>query len=591
MKNQLLRKISLWNRARLDKRRSAEISYPQWIKAHDTLTPATIKALADQVSKASFKPLITLILDVQAFVQPKGLRDTIQSVREQIYPHWELLIHHTGTANNVDLQELAGQDDRLTLINIPAGSSWIDGVNASVYNKAPGSFILRINPDGLLRKHALAMLVKAMAANAQGRVFYWDEDSIDGRGQRHAPLFKPKWNAHLLQAKNYLGQLCAIETQLWQQAGGLKANFSHAAMYDLLLRCTERLSDQAIVHIPFILYHAHSRHDADAQALQAGHQAVQAHLKRMGILATVTLEDGINRVDYDAPSMPPHVSIIIPSRDRPELLKKCVTTVLNVTTYAHFELLFIDNGTTNEEALQLIQEFARNPRFKLLVDKSPFNYSSLNNQGAAIATGDLLCMLNNDVEITDPRWLDKLVAVCVQDNVGVVGARLLLPSGQIQHAGVVLGIGGVAGHPFSYKRGNAPTYMNRAKIMHELSAVTGACLMTSKDVFERVGGLDEKLQVAFNDVDFCLRVRQLGKKVIYAPQVELIHHESASRGKDDTVEKKTRFATEIKYMQKKWPTWLNNDPAYNPNLTLKSDGFSLADPPRVNMLTELAHAG
>ena len=207
-----------------------------------------------------------------------------------------------------------------------------------------------------------------------------------------------------------------------------------------------------------------------------------------------------------------------------------------------------------------------------------------------MATGHLLCLLNNDVEITDPHWLTKLVAVIGQEDTGVVGARLLFPSGQLQHAGVVLGIGGVAGHPFSYKPGDAPTYMDRARIMHELSAVTGACLLTTRALFNQLDGLDETLSVAFNDVDYCLKVRTLGKKVIYAPQVELVHHESASRGKDDTVEKKTRFAAEIKYMRDKWPSWLDHDPAYNPNLTLHSDGFSLADPPRVNVLEYLAKA-
>ena len=590
MKNHFLKRLSLWNRARLDKRRSAKISYPRWIKAHDTLTPTITRALADHVANALAKPLISLVLEIRPSDSLCALKDTVESVRDQVYRHWELLVSITDSAHESIvkyLQALAGQDGRLKLVIAQAGTSRIEGINLSV-NKASGSFIIFIDQDGLLRTHALALLAKAIETHPQGRIFYSDEDDIDGRGQRKEPLFKPSWNADLLRAKNYLGQLCAHEARLVKELGGLHSDFKDAPTYDLILRCTEKLPPQDIVHIPFILYHARASRAANAQTQEAGRLAVQAHLRRMGIQGTVTVESGINRVDHAVPTQPPRVSIIIPSRDRPELLTKCVATVLNNTVYEHFEVLFIDNGTTNQEALRIIQDLARNRRFKLLLDGSPFNYSRLNNQGAARATGELLCLLNNDVEITDPHWLSKLVAVCAQKDVGIVGARLLFPSGQLQHAGVILGIGGPAGHPFSYKPGDAPTYMDRARIMHELSAVTGACLLTTKALFEQVGGLDEKLSVAFNDVDFCLKVRQLGKKVIYAPQVELIHHESASRGKDNTLEKRTRFAAEIQYMHDKWPSWLHNDPAYNPNLTLKSDGFSLADPPRIKVLDYLA---
>ena len=592
MKSQLLRKLSLWNRARLDKRRSAKISYPSWIKAHDTLTPAINRALVKHVEKTNVKPLISLIVEVQPSDRLERLQATVESIRDQIYPQWELLISPTGPAHESILKyvhDIAPGDARLKLVRTEAGASRIESLNFSV-SQATGPFIVQLTQDGLLRPHALLMLVKAIEAHPQGRVFYSDEDDIDGHGQRSNPIFKPTWNAHLFRAKNYLGQLCALDTRLVKQTAGFNSGFKHDPVHDLLLRCTEVLPAQQVVHIPFILYHARERRAMDSKARADAHLAVQAHLQRRGIQGTVTLEADFNRVSLAAPLQPPRVSIIIPSRDRPELLKKCVTTVLNATAYPDFEVLFIDNGTTNEEALHLIQDLAKDSRFKLMVDDSPFNYSRLNNQAAAVATGHLLCLLNNDVEITDPHWLTKLVAVIGQEDTGVVGARLLFPSGQLQHAGVVLGIGGVAGHPFSYKPGDAPTYMDRARIMHELSAVTGACLLTTRALFNQLDGLDETLSVAFNDVDYCLKVRTLGKKVIYAPQVELVHHESASRGKDDTVEKKTRFAAEIKYMRDKWPSWLDHDPAYNPNLTLHSDGFSLADPPRVNVLEYLAKA-
>lgn len=589
MKNQLLRKISLWNRARLDKRRSAKMPFDRWVRDHDTLSPAITDSLRQHVEQLGIAAPISVILGVGPSDRLKALQATVESIQGQLYPHWELLLVLQEPLEDVSryVQCLAQGEARVKIVGAAAGTSRVDGLNLAA-RQAIGSFIAFLSTGGLCRPHALLTLARAIESHPKGRVFYSDEDEIDSRGQRSQPRFKPAWNAYLLKATNYLGQLCTLDTRLVQQVGGLAPDFQHDAAHDLVLRCTERLAPDEVVHIPLILYHGREPGGVDAEAREDSRIAVQRHLQRMGIQGSVTLGATFNQVNLTLPARPPRVSIIIPSRDRPELLKQCVASVLRATAYEDFELLFIDNGTTDERALRIIQELAQDSRFKVLVDASPFNYSRLNNRGASMATGKLLCLLNNDVEITDPQWLSKLVAVCLQNDVGAVGARLLFPSGQIQHAGVILGIGGPAGHPFMFKAGNALTYMDRAMIMHELSAVTGACLLTSKALFNELGGLDEELSVAFNDVDYCLKIRALGQKVIYAPQVELIHNESASRGKDNTLEKRSRLEVEVQYMKRKWPTWLNHDPAYNPNLTLKSDGFTLADPPRIRLLDYLA---
>jgi GT2 family glycosyltransferase len=356
-----------------------------------------------------------------------------------------------------------------------------------------------------------------------------------------------------------------------------------AECYELIWRCTEQLGEGQIAHLPFVLYHAPAGRLASEDAIRRHQAVLQGHDARTGVAATVDITAAQHlRTRYTLPAALPLVSIVIPSKDRPALLRQCVQSVLDQTRYPHFEILFVDNGTTDPQALAIIEQLRADARFKVIQDASPFNYSRLNNAAVRQSRGEYICLMNNDVEITDPDWLHEMVSVSLQPDVGIVGARLLYPDTSLQHVGVIVGLGGVAGHAFKGKPSDDPCYMDRAVLTQEYSAVTAACLLTPRAVYDRVGGLNEdQLTIAFNDIDYCLKVRELGKKVVYTPHAEFIHHESASRGKEDTREKKARFASECQYMKARWGHWLAWDPAYNPNLTNSFEDLSLATPPRV----------
>lgn len=417
-------------------------------------------------------------------------------------------------------------------------------------------------------------------------MIYTDEDKMSMDGHKFfQPHFKPDYNPDLLCTVNYICHLFVVSQKVIEKVGGLRSEFDGAQDYDFVLRCVEAVKDEEICHIPKILYHWRCHEDSTAEnpesklyAFEAGRRAVQAHYERTGIRAEVFKGEylGLYRTkfirDHD-----PLISIIIPNKDHIDDLKRCMESIEQKSTYKNYEYIIVENNSTDSATFEYYKKLeAENPKVRMVYWDGVFNYSAINNYGASFAKGEYLLLLNNDTEIINPDCLEELLGYCMRKDVGAVGARLYYEDDTIQHAGVVIGFGGIAGHCFVQQKRGTTGYCHRIICAQDYSAVTAACMMVKKSAFDAVGGLSEELAVAFNDIDFCMKLRKAGYLIVYNPYAELYHYESKSRGLEDTPEKVARFNKEIATFEKKWPEILKNgDPYYNPNLTLKSQDFSL----------------
>lgn len=482
---------------------------------------------------------------------PAALGATLDSVRDQLWAGWSLKVAIPELAApdvRALLKARAREDARIHLVGCP-GAGWPQELVESV--REP--LVMMLEPGAILAPHATSEFAHARAAMPDAKVFYCDSDTWFDARSRVDPCFKPAWNAVLFDAHDYIGPSWAASTDGLRVAIADQRT-SHAP--DLLRACLMGLDERQVVHIPKMLYH---------RAPAAGTQAPVAPPAR-------PLSDG------------PKVSIVIPTRDRLPLLRTCVAGVRERTDYSDAELVVIDNGSTEAETLEYLADLGSQPRCRVVRDDSPFNFSALVNLGALSSDGEFLCLLNNDIEVISGQWLGELMAHAIRPGVGAVGAKLYYPDDTVQHGGILLGIGGVAGHAHhGFRRGDAG-YQGRADLPQELSGVTAACMVVRREAFEEVGGFDESFPVAFNDVDFCLRLRQAGWRIVYAPRCELYHHESVSRGKEDTQAKQARFDSEVARMRERWSGILISDPAYNPNLTLDASDFSPSFPPRLDLV-------
>jgi GT2 family glycosyltransferase len=379
--------------------------------------------------------------------------------------------------------------------------------------------------------------------------------------------------------------LGVYRTSLVRKVGGFRLGFEGSQDYDLALRCIALINPDTIRHIPRVLYHwrihaesSASNIDVKPYALTAGEKALNEHLRFIGVDANVESLGVAYRVRYSLPNTLPLVSLIIPTRDQGDLLERCITSILTKTVYPNFEILVVDNQSQDKAALSYLASLSSHPRIKVIKYDAPFNYSAINNYATTLAQGEIIGLVNNDIEVINDDWLSEMVSHVVRPEIGVVGAKLLYADGTIQHAGVILGLGGLAGHAHKFGEGEDWGYFGRANLIQTYSAVTAACMLVKKEIFEKVGGLDEEnLTVAFNDVDFCIKVREAGYRNIYTPYAVLYHHESISRGQENSPEKQARFIREVKFMQTKWGELLKTDPYYNPNLSLDTGNFSLAN--------------
>lgn len=452
--------------------------------------------------------------------------------------------------------------------------------------------IIVLPPGGVPAAHANLLIAEAVRRFPSFTLIYGDEDAIDTRGRRHSPLLRPDWNAELLRSTNYLTGLVVVRREVVLAVGGLRTGPAETAWWDLLLRLTEGAPPEQVVHIPHVLSHQRaqardSRHQRAPAAQPADVDVVQAHLNRCAVAATArsAAEGGVH-VSYAVATPAPLVSLIIPTRNGLRLLRQCVQGIVERTHYAPYEIVIVDNGSDDPDTLRYLSDLLSDPRIRVQRDDRPFNFAALNNAAVPLCRGRVLGFVNNDVEVITPNWLDELVGIAMRTDVGAVGARLWFSNATLQHAGVILGIGGVAAHLHQRLTREHPGYQGRALVAQEFSAVTAACMLMRREVFEQMGGFDEAaFAIDFNDIDLCLRIRRAGYRVIWTPHAELFHHESATRGRNHTDEQRTRHTLEFRRMRERWAPWLDHDPAYNPNASLKSldAAFSIASEPRVSL--------
>jgi GT2 family glycosyltransferase len=566
--------------------------YEKWVRLYDSLDNQKISQICDGIQALTSHPLISVVMPV--YDSPIEFLDlAIWSVRNQLYPHWELCIADDASSNQAvrDLiAQHANEDSRIKSV-YRKENGHISRASNSALELATGVFIALLDHDDELPVHALYWIAYAINQNPGVGIIYSDEDKIDESGRRFDPYFKCAFNYELLLAQNMISHLGVYRRSLLTKIGGFRVGFEGSQDYDLCLRVLEQIDHSQILHIPKVLYHwraikgsAALARNQKTYAVEAGRRAVDEHLMRLNVAATVLLAPEVpcfNRVKFLLPNPAPLVSIIIPTKDCAHLLRKCINSILEKTSYPSYEIIILDNGSVEPATHQLFKALPQE-QVQIIRDDSPFNFSKLNNQGVKFSRGDLICLMNNDIEILTPDWLEEMASFASRPEIGCVGSRLWYPDFHLQHGGVILGIGGIANHAHYRMPRNQHGYFGRAQLHQSFSAVTAACLLVRRSVFEQVGGLDEELAVAFNDVDFCLRVREAGYRNVWTPYAEMIHHESASRGYENTPEKQTRFSKEVTLMKERWGDRLLQDPAYSPNLTLECENFSYAFPPRVN---------
>ena len=563
-------------------------SYISWLEKYENYSKYDDDVYIHSLSNP---PLLSVLMPVY---EPNidWLKEAVESVRAQIYQNWELCIADDASSKpevKKVLDEYAKQDNRIKIC-YRSVNGHISAATNSALELAQGEFIALLDQDDLLQDHALAFVVKAIQEHPEVGLIYSDEDKIDGE-VRSNPYFKSAWDPYLMRCHNMVCHLGVYRTALVKKLGGLREGFEGSQDWDLALRCADSLEDHQIIHIPRVLYHwrihqqstAMSGSGAKPYTLAAAKRAIEEHLSRRGVSAHAELipEMSMFRVKYDLPKQKPLVSIVIATRDRIDLLKNCIDSIRKKTDYLNYEIIIVDNGSEDRKTLDYFQEIKQSGIAGVFRDEGDFNFSRLNNLGVQHANGEYILLLNNDIEVESQAWLSEMVALAIQPEIGCVGARLWYPHGRLQHGGVILGLGGFAAHAHRGMPREHAGYYGRGGLSHTMSAVTAACLLVRKSIYNEVGGLDEEhLAIGYNDVDFCLKVRSLGYRNLLCAEADLIHHESASRGEDLSGEKLSRFRREGHVLRSRWGNLLDNDPAYNPNLTSAAEDFGIAWPPR-----------
>jgi len=559
--------------------------YQRWIERGDA-NETSLKALATAVAELPAKPLISVVMPV--YNTPENLlREAVDSVVGQIYPHWELCIaDDASTEPHVRpmLEDYAARDARIRVVFRERNGHISEATN-SAFAQATGEWIALLDHDDLLRSDSLAEIALGVESHPQAQLVYSDEDKLGEDGLRYEPYFKPDYSRELFRSQNYFNHLTVHRADNIRAIGGWRNGFEGSQDYDLNLRVLERIAPETVLHIPKVLYHWRAAKGSVASgageknyAFGAGMRALQEHVDRLKLSAKIleAPDTPFYRLKLDVPSPAPLVSLIIPAKDKVKLTRGCIGSILEKTTYPNYEIVLIDNGSVEPETLAYNAKIAQNPKVRVINYQKPFNYSAINNFAVGQAKGALVGLVNNDIEVMAPDWLGEMVAWAMVPDVGCVGAKLYYADETIQHAGCVLGVGGVADHPWRGRGRHDPCYFGQASIIRNCAAVTAACLVVRKAVFDEVGGLDEvELKVAFNDIDFCMRVSQAGYANVFTPYAELYHLESQSRGYEDNPEKIARFNREIRNMRRKWGSALDKDPFYSPNLSRKGPPYAI----------------
>ena len=613
-----------------EKMEAEHVPYEPWYERHKA-TEEQLKKQRQQAEKWTDAPKISIVVPLYRTPE-QFLREMIASVQAQSYGNWELCLADGSEAEagkesthgrmpETVVREYSEADGRVRYRKLPKNLGIAGNTNAAI-EMAEGEWLAFLDHDDLLAPDALFEAVSLMrrgvkngdglAAGAFGSVedgaaydmIYTDEDKVSMDGKTHfQPHFKPDINLDLLRSNNYITHFLLVRRELAEKVGGIRGDYDGAQDYDFILRCVEEAA--AVGHVPRILYHWRCHQESTSEnpfskqyAVDAGRRAVADHCKRLGVAANVTptKDLGFYTVDYPVTGEP-LVSILIPNKDEVDSLRKCLASI-EASSYANYEVIVVENNSnaqtfdwyrtiapveTTEDGIRRMEgALPGGQRICVAVWESGFNYSALNNFGARFAKGSYFVLMNNDIEMRQTDWLSAMLGTCQRKEAGIVGAKLFYPDGTVQHAGIVAGIGGsargIASNMFAGLPGERSGYLHKASLQMDYSAVTAACLMVKREVYEAAGGFEERLAVAFNDVDFCLKVRRLGYLVIYNPKVTAYHYESKSRGAEDSPEKAARFQREIEYMRNHWIGILKNgDPYYNPNFSTVYNNYSLKD--------------
>ncbi len=536
--------------------------------------------------RLDYQPLISIIVPV--FDTPaRYLRKCILSVVNQTYKNWELCIYDDASTKSETLQELLSWKNKDPRINIRFGRKnlHISGASNQAIKMSSGEFVGLLDHDDELVRDALLEVVKKLNKDKKLDFIYSDEDKLELNNKRSDHNFKPDFNLDYLLSICYIAHFTVIRRSLGDRVGWFRRGYEGAQDHDLFIRLAEQT--KRIGHIAKVLYHwrklpgsTAAINKSKAYCVRSSTKTLIDYVDRNKIKGTVQVMNTEGVATYRikrAPLKEELISIIVPFKDKVNYLKTCVYSILEKTAYKKFEILLVSNNSKNNETFDFLHSISSlHDNVRFFEYNVPFNFSKINNWAVNRARGEIVLFLNNDTEIIDQEWLGEMLSHIQRSRIGAVGAKLLYPNDTVQHGGVIMGIGGVAGHAHKNFPDNSAGYASRLQVVQEMSGVTGACLMTRKKIHQEIGGFNEKeLAIAFNDVDYCLKIRSGGYKIIYTPFAKLYHHESISRGYEDTKEKQKRFAKEVAYIQNKWGKEINADPNYNPNLTLEAEDFSL----------------
>lgn len=562
-------------------------NYLDWIKKYELFS---IDELKNELISFKKLPLISIVMPVYN-PNLKWLSEAINSVMNQIYDNWELCISDDASTDE-DVKKILNKyqkiDSRIKVI-FRKKNGHISEASNSAIKIATGKWIGLLDQDDILSKDALFEVVKSINLNPKLKLIYSDEDKISEKGLRFGPYFKSDWNLDLFYSHNMFSHFGVYKSSLIKSIKGFRKGFEGAQDYDLALRCIEHTKDSEIYHIPKILYHWRF-HDGSTSkdagnkpyAMLAGERSINDHLARTKKNAKAKLLLGGYRVQYALPKILPLVDIIIPTKDNYKILRNCIDSIISKTTYQNFKINIIDNNSSDKETLSYLRNLKDMNNISIFRDKSEFNYSAINNRAVSKIKGEIIVFLNDDIEVITEDWLSEMVSQALREDIGAVGAKLLYPDNTIQHAGLFLGLGGIANSPFHkmFEHDHSNDYFSKSQLLQNFSALTAACMAIKKKDFLHVGGFNENdLSVAFNDVDLCLKLIKHGKRNIWTPYAKLYHHESYSRGPDNTSQKINRFKRETQYMKKEWKNEIASDPYYNINLSNLTP-YQLSFPPR-----------
>ncbi|MFT7685401.1 MAG: glycosyltransferase involved in cell wall biosynthesis [Candidatus Azotimanducaceae bacterium] len=563
-------------------------SYPRWLDMVESQHSLSIES---SIKKGFYKqPLISILVPVYK-PDPILFTKMIRSVFNQSYSNWQLCIVDDCSQNEelITIMEKWAKKDSRIVFKLRDENGHISVTSNDALAMADGAFCALLDHDDELHIHALSHVINAINHHPKAKIFYSDEDKLDISENRYDSHFKSDWNRDLLYSQNFVSHLGVYQKSLLDQVGGFRVGYEGSQDYDLLLRCIEHCEDKNIIHIPRILYHWRATEGSTALSSDqkdytedAGIRALRDHFNRLG--HDVSVSNGLMPNTYRcawnqaqiSQDKAPLVSLLIPTRDGVELLEQCIESIIEKTTYPNYEILILDNQSEKPATHKYFERVKKDDRVQVIHYNFPFNFSGINNYGASFAKGEVIGLVNNDIEIISPNWLSEMVSHAIRPDIGCVGAKLYFENDAVQHGGVITGLGGVAGHSHKYADRKDAGYFCRLKLVQNMSAVTAAALLIRREVFLQVGGLDEALGVAFNDVDFCLKVDKAGYRNLWTPYAELYHYESVSRGSDERGEKKIRFDRETTYMKMKWGQRLLEDPYYNENLTKIHENFEIA---------------